>query len=38
MVAADPFFSDEVDKMKAGAVRQQVDADVDAFLKSKVRF
>lgn len=38
MVAADPFFSTEVDRMKAGAVKTQVDADVDAFLKSKVRF
>jgi hypothetical protein len=35
MVPANPFFSTEADKMRAGSVRTQVDADVDAFLKSK---
>lgn len=33
-VPANPFFSTEVDRMKGGAVKTQVDADVDAFLKS----
>lgn len=33
-VPANPFFSTEVDKMKAGKVKAQVDADVAAFIKN----
>lgn len=35
MVHPNPFFSTEVDRMKAGAVLAQVVADVDAFIKSQ---
>lgn len=34
MVHPNPFFSTEVDKLKAGGLKTQVDADVDAFVKS----
>jgi hypothetical protein len=37
MVQADPFFSTEVDRLKTGTFKSQVDTDVGTFLRSKVR-
>src|SRR5580765_1883436 len=36
MVDPNPFFSTEVDRLKAGALKTQVDADVDAFVNSQL--
>lgn len=36
-VQADPFFSKETDKLKAGEFKRIVDADVDTFVRSKTK-
>ena len=36
MVQADPFFTKEVDRLKAGALKTEVDADVKTFINSQL--